>query len=63
MSYGTHISPAQIRPASHFIHPSWRMAAIAFIGMAFGQTSMTFLTFGTFMKPLGEEFGWSRGQA
>ncbi|WP_269758612.1 MFS transporter [Variovorax sp. E3] len=63
MTYGTHISPARATPANHLLHPSWRMAAIAFIGMAFGQTSMTFLTFGTFMKPLGEEFGWSRGQA
>lgn len=44
------------------IHRAWWMAAVSFVGLAFGQTAMVFLTLGVFMKPLNQEFGWSRGQ-
>jgi len=41
---------------------AWVTVAVAFVGMAFGQTAIAFLTLGVFMKPLGQEFGWNRGQ-
>lgn len=44
------------------LHRAWWMAAVSFVGLAFGQTAMAFLTLGVFMKPLNQEFGWSRGQ-
>lgn len=40
----------------------WLTAGLAFIGLAFGYTSMAFLTLGVFMRPLGQEFGWNRGE-
>jgi len=44
------------------VHRGWWMVAISFLGLAFGQTSLAFLTLGVFMKPFNQEFGWTRGQ-
>lgn len=38
----------------------WRVLTAAFLGIAFGVTSLFFYTSGVFLKRMAEEFGWSR---
>ena len=40
----------------------WRVLVGGFLGIGFGLSSLYFYSFGIFIKPLSEEFGWSRGQ-
>ncbi|KEQ53591.1 MFS transporter [Sphingobium chlorophenolicum] len=41
----------------------WPLLLGAFIGISAGVSSLYFYSFGIFLKPVGEAFGWSRGQA
>lgn len=41
---------------------SWLTVLGCFLGLSFGQTAMVMLTLGVFMRPLGAEYGWNRGQ-
>lgn len=56
------VTPGINKASSRFSLRAWVTVAVAFIGMAFGQTAMAFLTLGVFMRPLGQEFGWNRGE-
>jgi len=41
----------------------WWIVAASFVGLTMNQSTMVFLVFGVFMKPLGDAFGWGRGPA
>ncbi len=41
----------------------WWIVAASFVGLTMNQSTMVFLVFGVFMKPLGAAFGWGRGPA
>lgn len=41
----------------------WRLVLGAFVGTAGGFPSLYFYTAGLFIKPLANEFGWTRGEA
>lgn len=56
------VSPDVGKASSTISLRGWVTVAVAFVGMAFGQTAIAFLTLGVFMRPLGQEFGWNRGQ-
>jgi hypothetical protein len=43
-------------------HLRWRYVVGAFFGIAGGFGSLYFYSAGVFMKPLSDEFGWSRGE-
>lgn len=40
----------------------WATVLGAMVGVAFGPTGILFYTLGLFVKPLSDEFGWSRAQ-
>lgn len=40
----------------------WPALVAAFLGIAFGVTSLFFYTSGVFMKPIALEFGWTRAE-
>ena len=40
----------------------WWNVATGFVGMGLSYAMFTVFAFGTFVKPLQEEFGWSRGE-
>jgi MFS family permease len=40
----------------------WTIVAVAAIGMACGLSALPIYSIGTFTKPLGETFGWSRAE-
>jgi len=40
----------------------WYNVTVAFFGMALSYAMFTVFAFGTFVKPLEEEFGWQRGE-
>jgi MFS family permease len=44
-------------------YPGWRVAAASGVGVLVGFGSLLVYTFGIFLKPLTEEFGWSRQAA
>jgi MFS family permease len=41
----------------------WRILLGSIIGIAVGVSSLYFYSLGIFIKPLGAEFGWTRGEA
>ena len=43
------------------VYPGWVMVGASFVGLAMGQSAIAFLTLGVFIKPLGDDFGWGRG--
>lgn len=54
-----HVRP---RPNREF-QEHWTLLLGAFLGILIGFSSAYFYTTGVFMKPLQEEFGWTRGEA
>jgi len=46
----------------HKIFYGWWNVATGFVGMGLSYAMFTVFAFGTFVKPLQEEFGWSRGE-
>ena len=48
------------RPARIFY--GWWNVATGFVGMGFSYAMFTIFAFGVFVKPLGDEFGWTRGE-
>ena len=46
-----------------FAYPGWRVALASGAGVLVGFGSLLVYTFGIFLKPLTEEFGWSRQAA
>lgn len=44
-------------------YPGWRVVFASSVGVLTGFASLLVYTFGIFLKPLTEEFGWSREQA
>ena len=40
----------------------WWNVATGFVGMGFSYAMFTIFAFGVFVKPLGDEFGWTRGE-
>ena len=51
------------RDEGAFAYPGWRVAAASGAGVLVGFGSLLVYTFGIFLKPLTEEFGWSRQAA
>ncbi|HTV00170.1 MAG TPA: MFS transporter [Luteitalea sp.] len=45
---------------NHLRYPGWRVAGAASVGVFVGFASLFVYTFGIFLKPLSEDFGWSR---
>ncbi len=43
-------------------NPAWLTVVAGTIGLAFGPSTMTILSFGVFVHPLQQEFGWTLGQ-
>lgn len=41
----------------------WTLLLGAFLGIATGVSSLYFYSLGIFLKPMGDAFGWTRGQA
>jgi MFS family permease len=48
---------------SSFAYPGWRVAFASGAGVLVGFASLLVYTFGIFLKPVTEEFGWSRQAA
>ena len=48
------------RPARIFY--GWWNVATGFVGMGFSYAMFTIFAFGVFVKPLADEFGWTRGE-
>jgi MFS family permease len=48
------------RDESRYSYPGWRVAAAGAVGVFVGFASLLVYTFGIFLKPLAEEFSWSR---
>jgi MFS family permease len=44
------------------VYPGWSTVIAGTIGLIFGPSTMTILTFGVFVRPLQQEFGWTLGQ-
>jgi len=44
------------------ISQGWLTALSGTVGLAFGPSTMTILSFGVFVRPLQQEFGWTLGQ-
>lgn len=40
----------------------WTIVAVAAVGMAFGLSAIPIYSIGTFTKPIGEAYGWSRAE-
>ena len=48
-------------PSEHDLpYEGWRVAGAASVGVFVSFSSLFIYTFGTFLKPLSEEFSWSR---
>jgi MFS family permease len=45
------------------LNPAWLTVTAGTVGLVFGPSTMTILSFGVFVRPLQQEFGWSLGQA
>jgi MFS family permease len=45
------------------LNPAWLTVTAGTVGLVFGPSTMTILSFGVFLRPLQQEFGWSLGQA
>ncbi len=61
-------NPSLVLPDSSTALPTavfygWWIVGAAFLSLIVGIGPIVGLTFGVFLKPLAEEFGWSRGQA
>jgi len=41
------------------VHPGWRTTFASTLGMMFGPSPILLFTFGTFVAPLSQEFGWN----
>lgn len=44
------------------LNPAWLTVMAGTTGLVFGPSAMTILSFGVFVRPLQQEFGWSLGQ-
>jgi MFS family permease len=44
------------------INPGWLTVLAGTVGLTFGPSTMTLLSFGIFVRPLQQEFGWTLGQ-
>ena len=51
------------RDEGDFAYPGWRVALASGAGVLVGFASLLVYTFGIFLKPVSEEFGWSRQAA
>jgi MFS family permease len=51
---------ADSRAESDFRYEGWRVAGAASVGVFVGFASLLVYTFGVLLKPLAEEFAWSR---
>ena len=51
----------ELSAASEF-RRGWRTLLASSVGIASGLSGLAFYTFGVFILPLGEAFGWTRGQ-
>src|SRR5258708_3775112 len=40
----------------------WRVLLASCVGLGLGLSGITFFTFGVFVVPLANDFGWTRGQ-
>src|SRR3954447_5280255 len=47
-------------PAKTAVYPGWLVVMAAFFGVMVSFGSLLVFTFGTFLKPLSGEFGWTR---
>jgi hypothetical protein len=45
---------------SALAYPGWRVAIASGVGVLVSFASLLVYTFGIFLKPVTEEFGWSR---
>jgi len=52
----------QMRQTSGKLFHGWWIVLVAAIGLSMGYGPIVTFTFGVFLKPLTQEFGWSRGQ-
>ncbi len=43
-------------------NPAWLTVLAGTVGLVFGPSTMTILSFGVFVRPLQQEFGWTLGQ-
>ena len=48
------------RTEHHARYGGWRVAAASSLGVFVGFSSLFVYTFGVFLKPIAEEFSWSR---
>jgi MFS family permease len=53
---------AQAYPEESLRYPGWRVVAVCQIGVLSGIATLFFTLFTLFIKPLQQEFGWSREQ-
>jgi MFS family permease len=44
------------------LNPAWLTVLAGTVGLIFGPSTMTILSFGVFVRPLQQEFGWTLGQ-
>lgn len=56
------VPPALPASVPGFRMGRWSIAIAGLVGMIFGASAMTILSFGIFIRPLEAEFGWSRSQ-
>jgi MFS family permease len=49
-------------PGKKGLFYGWYIVSAAIVGLALGYSVVAVMSFGTFINPLEEEFGWSRGQ-
>ncbi len=49
-------------PANTGVFDGWYIVAATIVGVALGYSVVAVMSFGTFIVPLQEAFGWSRGQ-
>ena len=54
------LMPAPSTRLSPKKHQGWRVAVASGVGVFVSFASLLVYTFGVFLKPLAEEFGWSR---
>ncbi len=44
------------------LNPAWLTVTAGTVGLVFGPSTMTILSFGVFVRPLQQDFGWTLGQ-
>src|SRR5437016_7928124 len=66
---GASMTTPQLQPATtetawvgEKLNPAWLTVTAGTVGLVFGPSTMTILSFGVFVRPLQQEFGWTLGQ-